>query len=445
MPKRFLKIVKIAKKKMPWIEHLIEDEKTASDILPPDTTFQVRGSMCVACKGGRMLCGKLSCPLIVRVRSYLKVANTGREVSGSSPPGVFVGRMGYPYVYAGPLVPPIHEDTSLYDYPEEWIGMGIEEIVNFRMQLIRGKKRVKVTEPKGKVIESMQELALSKSPTDVEMKLLKRPSKHIIMDDEVQPIGPSAPLQDVDVSSAKTNQKIEKAFGDDDLKAKEAVLELYNSKVPLSSIQKGLSAALFGLRDNRRLVPTRWSITSVDSMISQDLMDEVKDNQLINDFLLHEFEHLDNRFAVLMIPDAWSYELMEAWYPGTVWNPRSRDIFMFGDSEKYWGRTTYASIGGCYYAARLAVGEHLVNEGRQARVVIMREARPGYIMPVGVWNVRESVREALKKRPEKFESLNEALKSIGHGFEIPLETWVKNSALLKDSMVQRKITEWIVK
>lgn len=442
MPKRFPKIVKIAKKKMPWIDHLIEDEKTALDILPPDTTFQLRGSRCVACKGGKMLCGKVSCPLMVRVKSYLKVANTGKEVNGSSPPSIFIGRMGYPYVYAGPLVPPIHGDTSLYDSPEEWIGMDIEEIVNFRMQLIRGTKRVKVTEPKGKVVESMQELALSKSPADVEMKLLKRPRKNIIMDDEVQPIGPSAPLEKVDVSSVKTNQKIEKAFGDDDLKAKEAVLELYDSKVPLSSIQKGLSAALFGLKDNRKLVPTRWSITSVDSMISQDLMDEVKDKPIINDFLLYEFKHLDNRFAVLMAPDAWSYELMEAWYPGTIWNPKSRDIFMVGDSEKHWGRTTYASIGGCYYAARLAVGEHLVKEGRQARVVIMREAHPGYIMPVGVWNVRESIREALKKKPERFNSLKEALNRVEQGFEIPLETWVNNSALLKDSMIQRKITEW---
>jgi hypothetical protein len=39
----------------------------------------------------------------------------------------------------------------------------------------------------------------------------------------------------------------------------------------------------------------------------------------------------------------------------------------------------------------LAVGELLEKERRQAAVVVLREAHPGYIMPVGVWQVREIV------------------------------------------------------
>jgi len=37
----------------------------------------------------------------------------------------------------------------------------------------------------------------------------------------------------------------------------------------------------------------------------------------------------------------------------------------------------------------LAVCDQLVKERRQATVIVLREARPGYIMPVGVWQVRE--------------------------------------------------------
>ena len=84
------------------------------------------------------------------------------------------------------------------------------------------------------------------------------------------------------------------------------------------------------------------------------------------------------------MPREWSYEAMEAWYPGTVWNPNSSNILLFGDSEGYDGRTTYASIGGCYYAARLAVGELLIKERRQASGIVLRDAHPVYIMPVGV-------------------------------------------------------------
>ena len=35
---------------------------------------------------------------------------------------------------------------------------------------------------------------------------------------------------------------------------------------------------------------------------------------------------MDNVFEILMIPAQWSYESMEAWYPGTVWNPAGSNI-----------------------------------------------------------------------------------------------------------------------
>ena len=115
---------------------------------------------------------------------------------------------------------------------------------------------------------------------------------------------------------------------------------------------------------------------------------------------------------------------------------------MFGDWEGYHGRTTYAKIGGCYYAARLAVNELLEKERRQASVIILREIRPGYIMPVGVWNVRENVRNALKQKPLKFETLKEALDHVKARLYIDLDVWINNSQLLKDVLVQKKITDF---
>jgi len=151
---------------------------------------------------------------------------------------------------------------------------------------------------------------------------------------------------------------------------------------------------------------------------------------------------LDNQFEVLMIPGAWSYEAMEAWYPGTVWNPSGNSIVMFSDSEGFEGRTTYASIGGCYYAARLAVGELLAKERRQAEVAVLREARPDYIMPVGVWQVRENVRNALRQKPFKCNTLDEALARVASKFQIPIELWIGRSKLLQDALFQRKITQY---
>jgi hypothetical protein len=366
------------------------------------------------------------------------------DVDGASPPSVFIGRIGYPYVYAGPMVPPLHEDTTIYDIPELWFGKTIDEIVGFRSLLVRGKHRVHVQqfEEADKIMDMTRELALAVNPVDVELALTKPPRRNLVLDDEVQPFGPSAPMRDLHVGTAKWDQWVEKAYYDTDLKAGDAVRSLYGNNVLVTKIQRAFSVGAFGLKKNRRLVPTRWSITAVDSILSQNLMEKVKTYPEINEYRLYESRYLDNIFEVLMIPQKWSYEAMEAWYPGTIWNPSGQNVAMFSDWESYDGRTTYAEIGGCYYAARLAVCELLTKERRQATVIVLREARPGYIMPVGVWHVRENVRNAMRQAPLKFNTLNEALARIASQFQIPMQRWLNNSKLLQNALFQRRLTDY---
>ena len=402
--------------------------------------------LCVACKGGKFLCGKTRCPLLMRADFYLKSMRLINKlnVDGASPPSVFVGRIGYPYVYAGPMVPPLHEDTSVYDIPELWFGKSIDEIVGFRSLLVRGKHRVHVSrfEEAGKIMDMTRELALAVNPVDVELALTKPPRRNLVLDDEVQPFGPSAPMRDMRVGTARWDQHVEKAYYDTDLKAVDAVSTLYQNNVLVTKIQRAFSVGAFGLKNNRRLVPTRWSITAVDSILSKNLMAKVKTYPEINEYRLYESHYLDNIFEVLMLPRAWSYEAMEAWYPGTIWNPTGQSIVMYSDWEGNEGRTTYAEIGGCYYAARLAVCELLEKERRQATVIVLREARPGYIMPVGVWHVRENVRNAMRQAPLKFDTLDEALARVASQFQIPLQRWVGSSKLLKDALFQRRLIDY---
>lgn len=430
-----------------WVRKLI-DSNIATDIDYEKhlVTKTRRNSLCVSCKGGKFLCGKTRCPLVVRFSSYFKSVPLlqSTDLDGACPPGVFVGRIGYPYVYAGPLVPPIHEDTSSYDQPETWFGKSIDEIVGFRSMLVRGKHRVHVKEfeESGKIMDQTIDLALSVNPVDVELNLKKKPSTALVLDDQIQPFGPSAPLKKMQISNSRWDQHIQKAYFDDDLKAFEAVTSLFKKGTTVTKIQRAFSVGAFGMKKQRRLVPTRWSITAVDSIISKQMMEKIRTFPEINEYRVYESRYLDNRFEILMIPREWSYESMEAWYPGTAWNPSSRNIVLFSDWEGFEGRTTYAKIGGCYYAARLAVGELLMKERRQASVVILREAHPGYIMPVGVWQVRENVRNALQQMPLKYNTLNEALTRISSQFQIPLSQWIEKSGLLQKAMFQRRLTDY---
>ena len=432
-----------------WLNNIIRQGSSIAPEVSQIATRSSQSSLCVICKGARYLCGKTRCPIMVKVNYYLRSAPlmASEDIAGVSPPSVFIGRIGYPHVYAGPLVPPVSEDTSLYDMPERWFGKTIDEIVGFRSLLIRGKHRVHVQKfsEAGKIIDQTRELALAENSVEMELNLTKKPRGLIFMDDDVQPFGPSAPIRDLHLGNARFEHRIEKAYNDTDLSAVQAVRELYGKGVMVTKIQRAFSVGAFGLEKNRRLVPTRWSITAVDDIISKNLMGTVKNCPEINEFLIYESAYLDNLFEVLMIPGRWSYECMEAWYPGTVWNPNGKGTLIFSDWEGNDGRSTYAAIGGCYYSARLAVCELLVKERRQATAIVLREARPGYIMPVGVWQVRENVRNAMRQEPRMFKTLDESLKFIEGRFEIPLRRWVMQSALLKDALFQKKLTDFFSK
>ena len=406
-----------------------------------------RDSLCVLCRGTKMLCGKDSCPVLVKYYAHERVVPLidTLELSGSSPPGVFVGRIGYPRVNVGPLIPPIHGDTAYLDLPELWGNKSIEDVVSFRFQLVRGKYRVNALEPDkgGRLLDLTRELVLSETPAEVEAGFLKKPSSSIALDDQVQPHGPSAPLRQLELGSLKTHHVMEKAYYDTDLRASEAVLELYEKGVYVSRIQRALSMGCFGVDKNRRLVPTRWSITAVDDTISRALVEEIKEYPTIDEYRVYESWRLDNRFIVIMAPLGWSYELVEAWYPNTTWNPRGKKVVLYSSHEGYKGRWEYAEIGGCYYAARLAVAEGLRKEKRQACVVILREAHPGYIMPVGVWNVRENVRNAMAREPRRFESLREVLGYVSTRLDIPVDRWIAESEVLRGMLFQKRLEDFV--
>lgn len=402
---------------------------------------------CILCRGTKLLCGRSRCPVLVRFHAHQKVKThlNSTRINGSSPPSVFIGRIGYPKVSIGPMIPPVMGDTTLIDTPEQWLNKKIDDIIGFRSMLIRGKHPVNIydIESRDKIVTFTRELALSKNSVFTEALFHKKPRGNTRFFSESQPHGPSAPIKRFDITNPKYEPNIEKAYYDTDLKSAEAVFHLFQDGVKISQIQKAFSVGAFGIGKYRRFVPTRWSITAVDSTIGKQLMQKTRTFPWMNEFRVYYHNQFDNRWIILMMPSEWQYELIEAWYPNTTWNQYGTKITLFNSYEFHEGRTTYADIGGCYYAARLAVNETLHQEKRQAATLILREAHPGYIMPIGVWNVRESVRKTLTQPYQKFDTLNQALQFISQKMDIPIDRWIKNSALLKNRLYQRKLEDFI--
>ncbi|MDH3677470.1 MAG: Nre family DNA repair protein [Nitrosopumilus sp.] len=353
------------------------------------------------------------------------------SISGTSPPSVFVGSYNYPKVYVGPMVPPIHGDTSLLDSPEKWVGKSLEEIVNFRLNLIRGIKKIPVNAIEGRYIENLQEVTMSSKPIDSDLEFHKSTSS-ISIDGESAPFGPIGEIKSAKFSNSTTTKSIEKTFYDHDLKAKDAVLKLYNSGVDISRIQKCFSVGMLG--QERKLVPTKWSITATDDIISKSLTDEILDYNLIDSHKVFSYDHLGNYFSVVLFPHRWIFEMVEAWY--------SNGILGFGsDFEDARGINHPPSIAGAYFAAKLAAVEYLSQNKIQSGVIILREIKPEYAIPVGVWQVREGLREAMKKTPIIAESFDDALALASHKMSISKSEWLSHADIRK-LMRQKTISDF---
>ena len=80
---------------------------------------------------------------------------------------------------------------------EERVGKSIDQIVDFRFKLVRGKYRIDATNFKegGRIVDKVQELALTERPVEVEALFSKKPRGMVKLDDEVQPFGPSARME----------------------------------------------------------------------------------------------------------------------------------------------------------------------------------------------------------------------------------------------------------
>jgi len=401
-------------------------------------------ALCLKCRGAKNLCGKPFCPLM----SYWKALNDVRlpettELEGPTPPTVFVGRQGYPKVRFSIGVPATGGDPSFYEAQEKWLEKPLSEILRMRLSLIRGETSVDVR--RADVPEEVRLASISREPVEVEMNLSRKPNLKALLDLFSPPLGPASPVERIRVSGEpKLPRPVEKMYYSLDIKASDAIMYLYESGVPVSQIQRMLSTGSLGYGFQRRLVPTRWSITAVDSTISERLIEKIKEYDTFSSYLFFQWRHEDNNFIAIIVPREWSYEWIEAWFPHTMWNPSSI-IEVEGDHEGYRGRTTYASLGGCYYAARLATAEYMLREKRQGTAILIREIYEGFFSPIGVWFVRENVRQLYRTTPERFDSLSEVLERLGRATRLPLHVWLEKSRLIRDLTRQETLLSYLTR
>lgn len=399
--------------------------------------------LCVSCKAARALCGIQPCPLLARVRSHLpKTVLKSKELFGSSPPALFVGRYGYPHVNVGPMLPAQHlEDgaAARLDDPASWMDMSIPDVVGLRSSLVRTMHKVKVQSVQNpdRITNLSQELAIAARPVDAEVHLTKIPSFDATKASEFNaPHGPTATVERASLTeNVRVERRMEAATSDTDLRASEALVDLYNAGTSPYQLERVLSAGMVGLGAGRKLVPTRWSITATDDTLGDAIRQDIRDHETIDKPLVFQGGAFGNRFLVLLLPRVWGFDFSEVWMGGSFW---ARELVAKNDFEDHGGRSSYASnTSGGYYAARLPVLEYLRDRRRQATAIVLREITDEYTTPLGVWVVREACRAAMQSRPLAFEDLPSALRHMDrHALH---KEWQQTAQLLHVVKQQRTL------
>ncbi len=383
-----------------------------------------------------------------KVKSFEKIMN----LDTSSPPSVFIGsKLKYPLVNVGIISPLSHdEDAWIYDDAKYWAdkNLSIGDVISLRDSLLNSRFQSKVSDSRlnKKFIQIAQEIAVASKPVDVEIELKKSLSIDNKKDKVTVHQGMNALLKKARITSnVKIDRNVDKVINDE-IKSSEGIEILYKKNFNEYALSKILSVGVLGLKKNKKLVPTRWSITATDDLIGKQLLEKVREYKWIENHELFFGEFMGNQYLIMLFPNVWSYELFELYFPGSSWNP-SDELKASTDYENFYGRKNYASnTAGGYYATRLPILEYLNKIKKQASVLVIRLETPSYWAALGVWVVRESVRKALSNNCFKLDSVGELIKSsteIGKiKFNFDAKLILDKSKLLNQIQTQRNLNQW---
>lgn len=382
------------------------------------------------------------------IKAYQQTLKPTKEIVGfgSAP---IVGEKNYPFLATHNIS---NEDkkTSFFE-TGNLVKKSYNEILPLKAKSILGSTQKNyIKKPKARIVEELRDIYKSKTAIEMQSSFDKEITFNKILSSKVAGVmGSQNELTKLEAQeNTKTSNKIEK-FTANDIKAREAIISLYEKGVSEHQIINLLALGSFGIEINRKLVPTKWAISAYDQTIDNYLHKKIQKYSLINQYEIYQDRDKGNDFIIILLPDTFSAEIVETW-----------DISGFDQSEAtgkwktdkkmiieqdYVGNNnklgyTEPNCSGGYWATKSPINRFLDQRKKQASYISIRFI-DNYEIPLGVVFVRECARKALKNCIFKSSSQKEVedfLKQYSprHYYHF------KTSKLLKEQQTQKKITSF---
>lgn len=405
---------------------------------------------------------------------------------------VFVSQTGYPNISMSLLLKN-DPNQKTFQSPNLYRRslLNIPGIVDERKKLINSYFKTGIFERSSK-INDVHLMTMASKPADVEVDFLRRSqANNLVFDtDNVDiPIPRYNPINSFKLTSnVPLIKPVEKIYYDKDITTNDAYSTLYD-KLNIYRLIDMFSVGLFGKKLNKKIVPTKWSITANDDIASKKFLAEVIDFPKLRNYELYYSHYLGNHYVTLLLPTEWSYELFEFGVDGVINSDsnirvdeekidirdalkenfkdvkssydKTKDMtsslttdnkIMLGDYmtdyESHNGRKQYASncVGG-YYAVRYSIARFLFDRKKQGSALTLRFVDKTYNTPMGVWVCREASNFDMAKCLGFFDNIDAALTNL-NSFVMSLNIVnandiLKKSILLQKHRFQRRIMDYI--
>lgn len=376
---------------------------------------------------------------------FTKTKSFKQDFFGSVP-SPFIGRYNYPNVNIGMLsLQEVKKDAREYDNPRSWAKHEKKayDVLDYRSNLVNARQKGNVH----KINEMVELVGIAKKPVDAEVHLNKKPFFRLNLDSYSSPYGPNTEIEKAKITeNVKVSRYVDKVNSDTDLKSVKAMQYLYKKGYDETFLTRVLSVGSLGIGKDRKLVPTRWSITAVDDSLGKKNLLEFRDFKDVNE-LVYFGGYMGNSYLILFMPGPWSYELFEIMVDKEVNEWSSQGLRYATDHENWNGRKEYVKeTAGGYYAARLPITEKLKELKRKGSVLAFRFITEEYQVPLGVWVVREAARKALMEKPLEFGDSELMIKYAKifakKKFGMDISDLLKKSHLLKERKTQKRLGDF---
>ena len=364
------------------------------------------------------------------IKKYQKSLKPTKEIEGFAGSSI-VGEKNYPNIKIHNISN--ENKNNHYMKTSEIVKRDYSDIIKAKARNILGStESINIRKSDEKIKKEIEDIYKSKNEVNFTSKFQNELKfNKIILNKFSGIVGNKNEITNIESNeNTKTSKKIEK-YTLGDIKAKNAVIDLYEKGTNEHQIINLLSIGSFGKQINKKLVPTRWAITTYDKIIEEFLFKKIYNNKIDNFYRLFYSIDKGNEFLILTLPDNIKGTIIEKF-------SINKEIDSFNDYNKL-DKKEPMTAGG-YYSTKLSIFEHLHKSKRQSSFISSRIIKE-YDIPLGVVFVREMVRKAMKTQILKSNSFEEVKEFINLNYSNHLNDII-NSKTIKQHNSQKKLSNF---